>query len=267
MNRKRLETGWHAVRPLMIYLILFLTIRSVLYHLWDTLLFDASEESAVWILSGSGIAEILIIGLSAAGAAIPLLKEGRREILLLRAGSGHAWILKRKDRRLLMTILPFGTLCLCILLNLLLAGGEGAGQADIAAYAVPIGAAVYGILTPFVEEMIYRGIVWRRLRKSFSPLEAAFVSSLFFGIAHAGFRQGVYAFVMGMVFAMSLELTRRFEVPFLLHCVCNLTVLYAAHSGFLEVLGSDMWIVFFAVSAAATFFFWIRRIIETNYKL
>lgn len=267
MSRKRLETGWYAVRPLMIYLILFLTIRSVLSHFLDTLLLDASEMSTVFALSGSGIAMMLIVSLSTAGAAIPLLKEGRREILLVRAGSGHAWIMKRRDRRFLMTILPLGTLSLCALLNLLLTGGNSAGQADLPAYAVPFGAAVYGVLTPFVEEMVYRGIVWHRLRKSFSPLEAAFISSLFFGIAHAGFRQGVYAFVMGMVFAMSLELTRRFEVPFLLHCVCNLAVLYASLAGWGEVLGSLMWIVFFAVSATAVFFFWIRRIIETNYKL
>ena len=120
-------------------------------------------------------------------------------------------------------------------------------------------------MTPFTEELVYRGIVWYRLRKSYPAIRAALLSSLLFGIAHADLRQGAYAFLMGMVFSLSYGLTCRFEVPFLLHALCNLAVLAASYAGWAGVLRSPMWITFFAVTAFAVFAYWLIRFDGTKH--
>jgi membrane protease YdiL (CAAX protease family) len=267
MRRERLEIGWYAVRPFFVYIVLFITVRSILLRLLESVLIAMSADMTVYYSFWHDAADLLILGIASAGAAIPLIKEGQREIMITRARSVGAWIRHRKDRRLLMGLLPAGTISLSAFFNLLLAGQGAAGTVSPDPYILPFAAAVYDFLTPFVEELVYRGIVWHRLRRGFSPLEAAFWSSLVFGAAHANLRQGLYAFVMGMVFAMSFELTRRFEVPYLLHCSCNLAVLAASAAGWGEVLAHPMWILFFGVLAAAVFGYWGKRLQETNYRL
>ena len=135
---------------------------------------------------------ILILGIASAGSVLPLLKDGQREIMVTRARSAGAWIAHRKDSRLLMGLLPFGTICLSAFLNLVLAGSGPQNAASMHPAVLPFAAAVYGFLTPFAEELVYRGIVWHRLRRGFSPVEAALISSLIFGAAHADLRQGIY---------------------------------------------------------------------------
>ena len=266
MKRNRIEAGWHAVLPLLIYLILFITIRSVLMELTGKAAvifsYDALPDYPVWYTA----AQTAVIGIASAGAALPLLREGKRAVMTLRAGSMSAFIARRRDSRFLMGILPIGTVCLSALLNLLLSESGPAASVAASYAALPLEAAVYGILTPFTEELVYRGIVWYRLRKGFPALQAALLSSLLFGIAHADLRQGTYAFVMGIVFSLSYELTHRFEVPFLLHALCNLAVLAAAYAGWGEVLRSPMWIVFFAVTASAVFAYWRIRFERTKHK-
>lgn len=266
MKRNRMEAGWYAVRPLLVYLILFVTIRTVLAELLDKAAagfsYDALSDYPVWYMS----AQTAVIGIASAGAALPLLREGKRTVMALRARSMNAFIAKRRDSRFLMGILPIGTVCLSALLNLLLSGRGEESLIVVSYAALPLEAAVYGILTPFTEELVYRGIVWYRLRKGFPALQAALLSSLLFGIAHADLRQGAYAFIMGMVFSLSYGLTYRFEVPFLLHALCNLAVLAASYAGWGEVLGSPMWGVFFAVTAFAVFAYWLVRFKETKHK-
>ena len=267
MNRERLEVGWYAVRPFLFYMILFITIRAVLYRALESVLLSVSADMALYYEIWSEIADLLILGISSAGAAVPFLKEGRREIMLARRSANRAWITRRRDGGMLIGILPFGTICLAAFLNLLLARQTAGAAVRLTPAAVPLGAAVYGILTPFIEEMIFRGIVWHRLRRGFSPLQAALISAALFGAAHENILQGIYAFVMGMVFALGYEVTRRFEVPFLLHCTCNLAVLAASSAGWGEVLSQPMWIFFFAIGSAAVFGYWARRLIETKFKL
>ncbi len=267
MNRERLEIGWYAVRPFLFYIVLFITIRSILYRMLESVLLASSADMTVYYEMMRDFADLSILAVSTAGAALPVLGEGRREIAVTKAGSSRAWITKRKDSAMLMGLLVPGTLSLSACLNLLLAGFSGGGTALMRTAAVPLGAAVYGILTPLIEEMLYRGIVWHRLRRGFSPLQAALLSSLLFGLAHGNLPQGLYAFVMGLIFALSYELTRRFEIPYLLHSTCNLAVLFASSAGLFDVLRSPAWILFFALTAVLAFGYWGKRLRQTKYKL
>ena len=265
MKRERVEIGWYAVRPSLYYLVLFITIRAILYRILESVLLTSDTDMALYYEVWSGTADILILGLSCAGAVIPVLSEGRREVMLARARRGMAWIARRKDSSILIAVLPAGTICLSAFLNILLSQFSSGSYTD--PVSVPLAAAVYGFLTPFTEELVFRGIMYHRLRRGFSPLQAALICSILFGVAHGTAAQGLYAAVMGIVFALSYELTRRFEVPYLLHCTCNLAVLAAGAAGWGEVLCSPMWTVFFAACSAAVFGYWGKRLYETKFRL
>lgn len=265
MKRERLEICWYALRPILIYLVLFITIRSILYRLLESILLGFSADMAHYYTVWNDIAGLMILALSSAGAFIPVMREGQREVLHVRARRNRTWICARRDSGTLIGVLPFGTICLSILLNLILASDTGTDLLRKA--AIPMAAAVYGLLTPFIEEVLYRGILMHRLRRGFGPLQAALLSALIFGTSHGNLRQGIYGFVMGIVFAFGYELTGQFEVPFLLHSACNLTTLAGSAFGLFELLNSSMWMLFLAVGAFCTFVYWCRRLWETKYKL
>ncbi|MDO4805450.1 MAG: HAD hydrolase-like protein [Lachnospiraceae bacterium] len=64
---------------------------------------------------------------------------------------------------------------------------------------------VIGILAPFAEELIFRALIFRRMRDYAGFVFAAVSSGLFFGIYHGNITQGIFAFIMGMLFAAVYE--------------------------------------------------------------
>ena len=120
MKRERPEYIWDAVRPFLIYNILFIAIRTVLSGILEYILINPAQETVSVSLLWRELSQIVIVGISSACAAIPLMGVGQRSIMIMRGRSEQAWITHRRDSRLLMSILPLGTLSLSVLLNLLL---------------------------------------------------------------------------------------------------------------------------------------------------
>ncbi len=83
-----------------------------------------------------------------------------------------------------------------------------------------------GVITPAAEEIIFRGLVFNRVKKQYGSLYGIVVSSLMFGVFHFNLVQGLYAFIIGMAFAYCYELTGDLKVPVYMHMSINvLTVL------------------------------------------
>lgn len=83
-----------------------------------------------------------------------------------------------------------------------------------------------GVITPAAEEIIFRGLVFNRVKKQYGSLYGIVVSSLMFGVFHFNLVQGLYAFIIGMAFAYCYELTGNLKVPVYMHMSINvLTVL------------------------------------------
>ncbi len=81
---------------------------------------------------------------------------------------------------------------------------------------------VVGIVAPFCEEMVFRGLVFRRLRDDIDPLFAAILSGLAFGIYHGNLEQGIFASILGIIFAMLYEHYGTIAVPIAAHMLNNL---------------------------------------------
>ena len=109
-----------------------------------------------------------------------------------------------------------------------------------AAVPVGIGIVLYGIAAPFSEEVLFRGIFYRKAREAFggemakeaaeqtravrARRAAAVVSSLMFGIYHGNLVQGIYAFLIGLLLCLVYERTGRLTAAVFFHGAGNLAV-------------------------------------------
>ena len=66
-----------------------------------------------------------------------------------------------------------------------------------------------GIAAPFAEEVIFRWLVFLRMRDNMRVITAALFSGLTFGIYHMNLLQGVYATIMGFAFRIAPGMERK----------------------------------------------------------
>ncbi|MBQ4425733.1 MAG: CPBP family intramembrane metalloprotease [Lachnospiraceae bacterium] len=97
-----------------------------------------------------------------------------------------------------------------------------------------------GILTPIVEELIFRGLVYRRLRWMTGVRFAIFLSALYFGFFHGNWLQGIYAFAIGLLLAYSYEKYHTILAPITIHIGANLISVLASETSLLDfVYGTE----------------------------
>ncbi len=90
-----------------------------------------------------------------------------------------------------------------------------------------------GIVCPIAEEMIFRWLIFLRLRDYFRFPVACVISGVLFGVYHGDLLQGVYATVLGMVFAWLMEITGSLLSCVLLHIGANVwSVLFSTYGLF-----------------------------------
>ena len=80
--------------------------------------------------------------------------------------------------------------------------------------------AVIAVLPAVTEEFVYRGMLFGGCRKR-SILMGAIVSGLVFGLMHGNLNQLMYAFVMGVVFALIDEITGSTVSSMVMHLLVN----------------------------------------------
>lgn len=79
-----------------------------------------------------------------------------------------------------------------------------------------------GTIAPLAEEVIFRWLIYLRLRDYLRMGSAAVISGLIFGIYHGNPVQAVYAGVLGMIFAWLLETTGSLWTSVFLHMGANI---------------------------------------------
>lgn len=90
--------------------------------------------------------------------------------------------------------------------------------------AFAAGLVLYGVISPFAEEVVFRGVIYNRLRRLYSPAVGIVMSGALFGAFHGNLVQGVYGTCLGMLMAYLYERSGKFGIPFLFHAVANLAV-------------------------------------------
>lgn len=91
---------------------------------------------------------------------------------------------------------------------------------ELLAYPFLVQLLIIAVLPAFVEEFVFRGLIYHSYRKN-GILGAAVLSGLVFGLMHLNINQLSYALLMGIVFALLVEATGSMYSSMLAHFAAN----------------------------------------------
>lgn len=115
------------------------------------------------------------------------------------------------------------------------------------------------IAAPVAEEIIFRGIMYRRLAEYVDQGTAVTVSAVIFGVYHGNLVQGIYALILGVLLCFAYESCKSLMAPVFLHMICNTTALimmYFPVSGYIDGNTALKMIVMLLELAGMGFFFY-----------
>lgn len=135
-------------------------------------------------------------------------------------------------------------------------------------YSAPlvVQAVSLGVLVPICEELVFRGLVFQRLRMRGGFLSAALYSAVIFSLLHGNMVQMIYALVLGVVYAYMYEKYGSVKAPILAHIVANLISVFGTHYQWFDWMAKDpMRIGIITVACgtiASSMYVWMQRIDE-----
>ena len=164
-------------------------------------------------------------------------------------------------------ILGVLTVCAVFGLNMLLelagaaqtSGNYQAVQAEQFSAGLLLSLVCYGLISPIAEELIFRGVVYGKLRRMTGRILAMAFSALLFGMYHMNLVQGIYGTVMGCLMVYAYEYFGSFWAAAAIHVAANVLALGMGHAGS-AMSGMTSWpacLVF--LGAAAGGVFWLHR--------
>ncbi len=141
-------------------------------------------------------------------------------------------------------------------------------QTSESLYSAPFGMQLLclGVLVPISEELVFRGMMFKRMREQSGFMQAALFASLVFAILHGNMVQMLYAFATGMMFSYVYEKYGSVKAPAAAHVVMNLVSVAATQFGLFGWLMEDNMrisiVTVLCAAFAAAMFVLIQRIDE-----
>lgn len=80
-----------------------------------------------------------------------------------------------------------------------------------------------GVLVPFMEEVMFRGLVYQRMKKYFSVKTSILLAAAVFAFYHGNMVQIIFAFPMALVILLLYEKWNSLAVPVVFHVAVNLS--------------------------------------------
>jgi membrane protease YdiL (CAAX protease family) len=113
------------------------------------------------------------------------------------------------------------------------------------------------ICAPILEEVVFRGLVYGRLRRAMPAIVAAIISSVLFGLMHGHWIWVIWAFFMGMIFNYARMRTGSILPGIIMHMVvntfgvvCNYSTVFNGMTdtvGYILLIGGGIMLVVFFV--------------------
>lgn len=85
----------------------------------------------------------------------------------------------------------------------------------------PVAFVTMCIIGPFIEEFVFRGVIFNGYRQDGLKIGAVIISALLFGMMHLNFNQAPYAFVIGIAFSFIVVATGSIWSSFICHFLFN----------------------------------------------
>lgn len=87
-----------------------------------------------------------------------------------------------------------------------------------------------GLIIPAAEELVFRGLVYRGMRRLVSVRAAMMLSALYFGIYHGNLPQGIYAAGIGLALAWVMEHYDALTAAVVVHMAANVMSLLVSNT-------------------------------------
>ena len=209
----------------LLYMIALSGLTSVVIELLEKISQGTENDLHDLIASQETTVRAAISGLSMLIGILPLIPGFGKEI----KEHENGWSCKPYKSVLLTIILAAAS---SITINILfiklhiLEASESYRQVSEHQYGIVflVGLFLYGSISPLTEEVLFRGIIYNRMKKYFNVKVSMVASALFFGVYHANLVQGIYGFLMGLLIAYIYEKFGNFLCAFLFHAVANVVV-------------------------------------------
>lgn len=240
------------LQPFFIYYVVYFITSAMLTYIVNSAAQRAGGTFKTLFMEQEATVNAMIGGLAMMAGILPLLSDFRCEIK-----NNNEWHYKKNGRenkcyelnnsgcnakkminsgivgfllRILITIVLAFTSSIAI--NILFISfhltetSESYSRVAAHQYGVffPVGLFLYGIVSPLAEEIVFRGILYNRMKKIFSTALSLVLSALLFGFYHGNIVQASYGFLMGMLIAYTYEKCGGFLYAFLFHAAANLSV-------------------------------------------
>ena len=82
-----------------------------------------------------------------------------------------------------------------------------------------------GLIGPILEEMVFRGIVYNKLKEFNKPMTSIILASIIFGIIHISYLDAIYAFGVSFMLIYLYEKYKSIKAPIVMHIFLNTTII------------------------------------------
>ena len=245
MQKKRRNVFWYFLAPIVLVWVISFVMQSAAELVYitfqnvqidkvmenDTLLLEFMSQMTAF-LNQYAAEFTTLIAICTLPFLIRMYKKDKREV-------PEWWDKKRMLSAREIVVVMILAICVCIAANnfILLSGITSRNEAYLETaeliYESPMIVQFLGlgIIVPVMEEMVYRGLLYRRIREYLPMIFSLTGSALLFGIYHGNSVQLIYATVIGVFLAYVFEIFRTVKVSVLFHIVANLTSVICTWTG------------------------------------
>ena len=262
-----LQKAWAVLFPCLLYYLIYNAAYLIFIFVQSVLQERMEESYGQWMTAHAATVTGMVSGICMILGILPLMSMLRRELAERNALAGRRQLADRQKltkqvKNIFITILLAFSASLGLNILLTLTGFADSSQTyqEVAdrqyGVAFGIGIVLYGLVSPLAEEVVFRGVIYNRLRRFYGPVIGVVVSAIFFGAFHGNLVQGVYGACMGMLIAYVYERQGSFFFPVLFHAVANLAVYSIAHEQAVQEALFTSWGcgILLAVSAGCVYF-------------
>lgn len=271
LPKKQGQVLWGMVSPIIMFVLLRIIATQVVSvffawfaevlpeNLWNKMFFIDSTTGATMV-NGTWGCVITMISFLVGG--LVFYKNAWLQIETEYANT-RLKQLKRKEK----WVAPLGvlvTICFVIAGNAILTGSglakQSAGfQQTVSAQAATpflLGMICYGLVTPIVEELLFRGVVFTKAKTLYSFEKSALFSTVLFAAYHMNPVQGIYAMLMGATICYFYDYFGSFSWPLFVHILSNVLVFVCGKMGIgnSKLFSLPVGIVLFIVGVAGLWF-------------
>ena len=121
---------------------------------------------------------------------------------------------------------------------------------------IPLQIITLVIIGPIMEELMFRGVIYNRLKRFNEEKIAMYITALMFGIYHFNLVQGLYTFVLSLLLTYVLEKYNTIIAPMVVHIVANGMAVVTNYSSISDTINSHWYlkILFMIIEMAGLVF-------------